>query len=464
MTLTTADQSGEPTTSGPPRSYVDGPFAPVAEERTAFDLPVTGTLPAELTGRYVRNGPNPIEPDPATQHWFTGAGMVHGVRLDEGRAHWYRNRYVRTANVTEALGEPAIPAARQAEGVSGSVNTNVVALGGRTLALVEAGSSPVELSYELDSMASVDFDGTLPGAFSAHPHRDPRTGRWHAVTYYWPEEAVRHVVVGPDGRVERNVAIDVGERLMVHDTAITASSVLLFDFPVTFDLEAAMSGIAGVLPYYWNESRPARVGVLALDGSADDVRWCSVPTGFVFHAFNAFDRDDGRIELDVVRWPRVFDLDRLGPGEGSSRVERWTLDPASGTSSTAVVDDTSVEFPRIDERRTGAHHRFGYAAGMPVPGAAHAPLHRFDFDRQVAESYDFGPTSAAQEFVFVPRESGTAEDEGWLLGLVTDRASATTDLAVLAADDLAGGPVARVHLPARVPDGFHGNWLADAAG
>lgn len=464
MTLTTADPSGEPTTSVPPRSYVEGPFAPVAEERTAFDLPVTGTLPAELTGRYVRNGPNPIDPDPATQHWFTGAGMVHGVRLDEGRAHWYRNRYVRTANVTEALGEPAIPAARQAEGVSGSVNTNVVALGGRTLALVEAGSSPVELSYELDSVASVDLDGTLPGAFSAHPHRDPGTGRWHAVTYYWPEEAVRHVVVGPDGRVERNVAIDVGERLMVHDTAITASSVLLFDFPVTFDLEAALSGVAGVLPYYWNDARPARVGVLALDGSADDVRWCSVPTGYVFHAFNAFDLDDGRVELDVVRWPRVFDLDRLGPGEGSSRVERWTLDPATGTSSVAVVDDTSVEFPRIDERRTGAHHRFGYAAGMPGPGAAHAPLHRFDFDRQVAESYDFGPTSAAQEFVFVPRQAGTAEDDGWLLGLVTDRASATTDLAVLAADDLAGGPVARVHLPARVPDGFHGNWLADAAG
>ena len=66
----------------PVRSYVDGPLAPVTEERTITDLAVTGTLPDELVGRYVRNGPNPIDPDPLTQHWFTGAGMVHGVRLD----------------------------------------------------------------------------------------------------------------------------------------------------------------------------------------------------------------------------------------------------------------------------------------------------------------------------------------------------------------------------------------------
>ena len=52
----------------PVRSYVDGALAPVVEERTVTDLPVTGTLPAELVGRYVRNGPNPIDPDPRTQH------------------------------------------------------------------------------------------------------------------------------------------------------------------------------------------------------------------------------------------------------------------------------------------------------------------------------------------------------------------------------------------------------------
>src|SRR5207237_9084199 len=72
--------------------YLAGNFAPVSEELTAEDLPVTGRIPEELHGRYLRNGPNPVEPDPAAYHWFTGTGMVHGIRLEGGAARWYRNR------------------------------------------------------------------------------------------------------------------------------------------------------------------------------------------------------------------------------------------------------------------------------------------------------------------------------------------------------------------------------------
>ena len=92
-------------------------------------------------------------------------------------------------------------------------------------------------------------------------------------------------------------------------------------------------------------------------------------------------------------------------------------------------------------------------------GAAHAPLYHHDLQAGTSSVVDFGPTSAAQEFVVVPRDGSTAEDDAWLVGLVTDRAEATTDLVVLAADDPAGGAVARVHLGRRVPDGFHGNWM-----
>ena len=90
--------------------YLSGNAAPVPDEITAENLMVTGTIPAELEGRWLRNGPNPIgEVDPATHHWFTGNGMVHGVRLRGGRAEWYRNRWVRGDREAEALGEPAPP-------------------------------------------------------------------------------------------------------------------------------------------------------------------------------------------------------------------------------------------------------------------------------------------------------------------------------------------------------------------
>ena len=87
-----------------PNAYLEGNFGPVREEVTVTELPVTGIVPDHLEGRYVRTGPNPItDPDPATYHWFLGTGMVHGVRLRGGRAEWYRNRYVRSAEVAQIL-------------------------------------------------------------------------------------------------------------------------------------------------------------------------------------------------------------------------------------------------------------------------------------------------------------------------------------------------------------------------
>ena len=68
--------------------FLQGPFAPVTKEITAFGLPVTGQVPAGLSGRYLRNGPNPLGLDDPNYHWFLGAGMVHGVRLRDGKAEW----------------------------------------------------------------------------------------------------------------------------------------------------------------------------------------------------------------------------------------------------------------------------------------------------------------------------------------------------------------------------------------
>src|SRR5437764_15483856 len=73
--------------------YLAGNYAPVADEVTCADLRVSGSLPEALCGRYLRNGPNPlVAPEPSTYHWFTGDGMVHGIRIRNGRAEWYRNR------------------------------------------------------------------------------------------------------------------------------------------------------------------------------------------------------------------------------------------------------------------------------------------------------------------------------------------------------------------------------------
>lgn len=436
--------------------YLEGAFAPVTEEVTLTDLDVTGTIPADLDGRYVRNGPNPIGADPEAYHWFTGNGMVHGVRLRDGRAEWYRNRWVRDARTAAALGEADPGGPSHNDGGDGPVNTNVARIGRRTFALVEAGSFPIELTDELETVARNPFDGTLATSYSAHPKPDAG-GDLHAVTYWWPEESIHHVVVGADGRVARDVEVPVGGRPMVHDLALSATRVALFDFPVQFDLDAAMAGTP--LPYRWVDDREARVGLLPVDGTADDVVWCSVDPCYVYHPANAVDLPDGSFQVDVVRHPSTFRTQLHGPAEGPPVLARWTVDPSSGKVREDILDDLTIEFPRFDDRRAGGPYRYVYASSIDIEAGADGSVVRYDLDTGAKLRWHPGGDRFVGEVVFVPRDGSTAEDDGWLVGFVHDEAARAAELVVLAADDVAAGPVGRVHLPVRIPIGFHGNWI-----
>ncbi len=223
--------------------YLEGAFAPVEEEVTVADLAVVGTLPPELDGRYLRIGPNPMRqnvPDPARHHWFVGDGMVHGVRLRDGRAEWYRNRWVRSTRVSEALGEPPAPGERH--GGMDTVNTHVIGHAGRTFALVEAGARPVELTDELETICHTDLDGTLPNGYTAHPKRDPETGELFAMAYHWALPHLQYIVIGTDGRVRKVEPIPVDDGPMVHDMSLTERFAVVYDMPITFSLDLAAEG------------------------------------------------------------------------------------------------------------------------------------------------------------------------------------------------------------------------------
>jgi len=442
--------------------YLEGNFAPVHDEVTAVDLPITGTLPPELDGSYLRNGPNPATtPDPDRYHWFTGDGMVHGIRLRDGKAEWYRNRWVRSRAVAEALGEPARPSSVQNDNDMGP-NTNVLRIGSRLLACVEAGPRPYELSPELDTIGPSDLGGTLPGGFTAHPHFDPVAGEWHAVNYFWGwGNQVQHVVVGADGDVTHARMIDTHGSPMLHDCAISERWTVVFDLPVAFDLDAAMAGES--FPYHWQQDYPARFGLIDRTDLDGPVRWVDVDPCYVFHPLNAYD-DGDLLVIDAVRWPRMFDGVGVGPVEsGRPNLWRWTVDTLGGTAKAEQLSDIDEEFPRPDERLVGRRHRYGYSAldlTDPIEGQGGVVKH--DLERGTSEVLHLGKGGGPNEFVFIPREGSKAEDDGWLLGLTYLPESDTSDLVVLAADDLSSGPVARVHLPVRVPFGFHGNWIPSA--
>ena len=441
--------------------YLLGNYAPVSEEVTATDLRVIGELPRELNGRYLRNGPNPIsEVDQATHHWFLGDGMVHGIRLREGRAEWYRNRYVGSSAVSEARGLPDIPG-RNWNNSPGGPNTNVGAFAGTTWAMVEAGGCPVELSYELETIGRNDFNGTLPGAFTAHPKIDPVTGEMHAVVYAWAEwmDHVQYVRVGRDGRVKRTVDIPLPGMSMVHDMSITDRYVVIYDQPVLVDLDLAFAGRR--FPFRWNAEYGNRVGFMPREGTAADIVWVDVPLGYVFHPLNAYDAPDGKVVLDVCFYDVMMRDDLNGPfGDSLPRLDRWEIDPVARRASVTTIDETPNEFPRHRGSLTGKPHRYGYCA-QPDPDSMHWPTLKHDLVSGERQIFDHGPGRAAGEPVFVARPGGSDEDDGWLVTFVHDGNDQSAEFAVIDARDFARGYVARVKLPQRVPFGFHGNWCPD---
>ncbi|MEH6758088.1 MAG: carotenoid oxygenase family protein [Parasphingorhabdus sp.] len=441
--------------------YLTGIHKPMTEELTLSQLPVDGEIPPQLDGRYLRIGPNPVTAvDEASYHWFVGDGMAHGIRIIDGKAEWYRNRWIRSNAVSDALGELPKPGTRKPR--TDTANTNITEIGGRTYAIVEAGGFPVELTNELETVAHNPFDGTLHNAFSAHPHRDPKTGELHAICYDAPVmDTVWHVVIGEDGKVTREEPIPVSQGPSIHDCQITENHVLVFDLPATFSMKRMLAGFA--FPYDWNPEHKARVGLCPRNGSGADTIWCDVEPCYIYHPANAFETKDGKVIVDVVVHESTYARTTFGPGGAWSRLERWTVNPVSQKVARHILHDHAQEFPRYDERQSTRDYRYIYSialAGKPDQlDMAGTELFKHDLKTGATAIRNFGESRHPGEFVFVPRSPDSAEDDGWLIGLVIDMNNETTELQILKANDFKGSPQAVIHVPHRIPPGFHGNWV-----
>jgi carotenoid cleavage dioxygenase len=210
------------------------------------------------------------------------------------------------------------------------------------------------------------------------------------------------------------------------------------------------------MPYRWDPSYPARVGVMPRSGGAGDVRWFDVEPCYVFHPLNAYD-DGDTIVLDVVRHPKMFDTDFHGPNEGPTTLDRWTVDLADGKVRETRLDDHPQEFPRIDDRLVGRPHRYGYAMHTSSTGGnAGDSVLKHDLARGQTIARRLGTHQCVGEFIFVPHAPQAPEDDGVLMGFVYDATTDRSDLTILDAANLE--TIAAIHLPDRVPYGFHGNW------
>lgn len=449
--------------------YLTGVFAPQRTETDAVDLPVTGQLPDDLRGSYLRNGPNPrFDPIGSFVYPIDGDGMVHEISFDGGRAS-YRNRFVRTPMVIaeEAAGHAIWSGITDGYTPSADLvgpalagtfrelpDINIVRHAGRLMAMAESDRPYLLDPADLATLAKTDCDGSMLVGSTAHPKIDPATGEMVLFNYALEAPYLTRSVVGADGHTTRTpTPVDgLTEPVMIHDMALTARYIVLFVCPLIFDIPAMLSG-GSLLD--WRPDDGTRIALIPRDGGP--VRWVHTDPFWVWHFANAFDGDANApdVTVDYVEWtyPGGF-ADQPRPAE--SALTRAVIRP-DGTISRTVLSDNAIdmEFPRVDDRLlTRDHHRIASVAKGPRDRGAADSLWFHDLAADREECWS--PGVAIGEPIFIP---GGSRDYWGAIG--TDPTDMSSRFYLLAADDPSSGPIATVDLPIRVPAGLHGTWVAD---
>ena len=452
--------------------YLAGNFAPINTEISTDTLEVIGELPPDLSGMFVRNGPNPQWSPIGQYHWFDGDGMLHGVQINNGKAT-YHNRYVRTRgwNIENEVGKAVwsgLLEPPQMDNPHGpgknTANTALVWHNGQLLALWEGGA-PHQINIpDLATIGEYTYNNKLVSAFTAHPKVDPVTGEMMFFGYGFRPPYLQYGVVSAQGELLQTVPVEIPMAVMMHDFAITENYTIFMDLPLTFSMERMQRGE----PMLMFESdacggqsqRSSRFGIMPRHGDNSTIRWFECPPCYVFHTLNAYEAGD-EVVLIACRMNSTSILMAENPLEETPFLHRWRFNLSTGTVTEEQLDDVPGEFPRVNENLLGRKTQYGYVGKM-----AHSqnPLFdgviKYDFANGKSQTHEFGKYRYGGEAVFAPCPHATDEDAGWLVTFVYDESSQTSELVVINAQDITSEPIARVMIPQRVPYGFHGIWIS----
>jgi carotenoid cleavage dioxygenase len=439
--------------------WQEGNFRPVSEEVTATELKVEGTIPPELSGLYVRNGTN--SSSGISDHFFGGDGMIHGVRLEGGKASWYRNRYVDTPVYRKESGGFGAP---KPEATTSAVS--LIYHGGELMSLGEFGYPYLINPDDLSTKGVFNYDGKLPGNMTAHPRIDPKTGELLFFGYNVTEPYMTYMRADAAGKMLQVEPITMTGPSMVHDFAVTDNYVVFMEMQVRFSWLSAVSGSG--LPFKWDDSAPCRFGVMPRTGTNADVKWFDVPSCFVFHIMNSFEQGD-EVLVDAARYDNLWvknSHDFFHP----ARLSRFSMNMKTGKASVERIYEGAMEFPQVNRELWTKPYRYGYSVVVDEKNDspermeyAEGGLRKYDVQTGEVDSYLPGPDLTPGEPMFIPaRESGGGEDEGYIATFLYDKKTDKSAFCLFDATRLSAGPIASVPLPVRVPVGFHGVWVPDS--
>lgn len=497
------------------------PYRSAYDERSMkiSDDMIQGTIPKELKGTLLRNGPGLFEiggkkiPQP-----FDGDGKVAMFCFEgNGSNPFFSTRFVRTKAFVEEqrankmLYRGAFSVGNPTGGlfynpfdlsVKQIANTGIVRWANKILALYER-----DVPYHLkDVTLETEGTTTLQGAidepyFSAHNciTTEP-DGSKRLIAFSASEKGLDNRIViweyNEDGeqieRVEtvlKNAAFG-----FFHDIAVTEKHYIFVENPVRLNLQKffleymfGKACIAECLEFV--PSMDTKIHVIPRPGKnstgeTQKVYTCPNPF-FTFHHVNSFIKEDGKtIVLDTCALHSGMDFSAniesttvsyYEDDVGKSMYTRLCIDTVTGNVTETKLMYRACDFPCVAPSVIGKPHNhayvYGAAANRPDLWGPPQVVSKLSFMDGTQEScspttsqrvYNPGENRFAQEPIFVPRDDGTAEDDGWVLVIVYDANTDRSELVIL--DAMTMNVEATIKLPFFMPPGLHGSWTSDYLG
>jgi carotenoid cleavage dioxygenase len=449
--------------------FLEKAHAPVFEERVIADLAVSGDVPRDLNGIYLRNGPNQQVKPIKAYHWFDGDGMIHAATFERGKVS-YRNRWLRTdAFLAERLAGTAqfhsifeSNKDNAKRPIKDSANTDLVVHGGKGLALWYLAGDPYEFDpLTLDTLGKADFSVRAGLKVSAHAKVDETTQELMFFDYEASDPYMTYGVVGADGRLKHTTPIPLPAPRLPHDMGITARHSILHDLPLYQDMDAWRSGRHKIV---FNPELPSRFAVLPRHGDVADIRWFEAEPCFMYHVVNCWDEDDAVVMIGC-RYGMATDNGHLAKQVANlamdAKLYRWRFDLKTGKTTEGPVERAmNLEFPTSPSALNGQRTRYSYCVTMvedPVPRFSGIVKH--DLASGAFQAFSDGHGVYYSEPWFAPADDARAEDDGYVVCFAYDQPRDRSELHVFDAREIGRGPRCRITIPARVPAGFHAKWV-----
>ena len=462
------------------------------------ELRIEGTLPAGLTGTYLRVGPlgfDSLAGERKRSMIDSAGGLLREFTFAPGRPR-ARVRQVKTEALRAELAAgrflyPSISTLvpGQFNGALRMQNQASVAVYPRAgqWIVTDEMQRPVEMrTTDLTTAGEVTLDPESPLAkYLAHAKRDPRTGNWcHFKFTMGRNSSGRIVCVDPRGEVVYRSDVFVipavggpGQTPYIHDWGFTKNYVVLYLQPYLFNIPRLIKAFTGLAPMmdalYTEPKLTAKVAVIS---RADASLKALVDTGeaaMTWHFVNAYDQD-GEVVLDVtsskiekkefglgnsVRLPILGQPLPDQPDATFLKRIRLNVREARLIENTVLLEDANYEFPSVAPKMQGRAHRFAYLGRCHGARPWFTGVAKYDYATRTNVYFDFSEYEFAGEPMFAPRAGGVDEDDGFVLVEVYNGAIKRSALVVFDARDLKSGPVARLWLSRHLPFGFHGLWV-----